>query len=143
MALLIVLMVPLFDMQAMSALLESFPPVILAMVGVGDDLAVFTSNEGFVALGFFGKSALIFAVYPVVMGMRISANEEDEGTSDVLLSLPISRAQVMVEEVSGIRRERCGRGRPDLSGTLCRRHTGAASNWTWRSWRKSPSISSR
>jgi len=98
MALLVVLMVPLFDMQAMSALLESFPPVILAMVGVGDDLAVFTSNEGFVALGFFGKSALIFAVYPVVMGMRISANEEDEGTSDVLLSLPISRAQVMVEK---------------------------------------------
>lgn len=98
MALLIVLMVPLFDMQAMSALLESFPPVILAMVGVGDDLAVFTTNEGFVALGFFGKSALIFAVYPVVMGMRISANEEDEGTSDVLLSLPISRAQVMVEK---------------------------------------------
>ena len=98
MALLVVLMVPLFDMQAMSALLESFPPVILAMVGVGDDLAVFTSNEGFVALGFFGKSALIFAVYPVVMGMRISANEEDEGASDVLLSLPISRAQVMVEK---------------------------------------------
>ena len=98
MALLIVLMVPLFDMQSVAALLESFPPVILAMVGVGDDLAVFTTNEGFVAIGFFGKSALIFAVYPVVMGMRISANEEDDGTSDVLLSLPIARAQVMVEK---------------------------------------------
>jgi len=98
MALLVVLMVPLFDMQSVAALLESFPPVILAMVGIGDDLAVFTTNEGFVALGFFGKSALIFAVYPVVMGMRISANEEDNGTSDVLLSLPISRAQVMVEK---------------------------------------------
>ena len=98
MALLIVLMVPLFDMQSMAQLLESFPPVILAMVGIGDDLTVFTTNEGFVALGFFGKSALIFAVYPVVMGMRISANEEDNGTSDVLLSLPISRAQVMVEK---------------------------------------------
>ncbi len=98
MALLVVLMVPLFDMQSMAALLESFPPVILAMVGIGDDLAIFTTNEGFVALGFFGKSALIFAVYPVVMGMRISANEEDNGTSDVLLSLPLSRAQVMVEK---------------------------------------------
>ncbi|MYD10117.1 MAG: ABC transporter permease subunit [Chloroflexi bacterium] len=98
MALLIVLMVPLFDMQSVATLLESFPPVILAMVGIGDDLAIFTTNEGFVAVGFFGKSALIFAVYPVVMGMRISANEEDDGTSDVLLSLPISRAQVMVEK---------------------------------------------
>ena len=98
MALLIVLMVPLFDMQSVATLLESFPPVILAMVGIGDDLAIFTTNEGFVAVGFFGKSALIFAVYPVVMGMRISANEEDDGVSDVLLSLPISRAQVMVEK---------------------------------------------
>ena len=98
MALLVVLMVPLFDMQSVATLLESFPPVILAMVGIGDDLAIFTTNEGFVAVGFFGKSALIFAVYPVVMGMRISANEEDDGTSDVLLSLPISRAQVMVEK---------------------------------------------
>ncbi len=98
MALLIVLMAPLFDMQQMASLLESFPPVILAMVGIGDDLAIFTTNEGFVAIGFFGKSALIFAVYPVVMGMRISANEEDDGTSDVLLSLPISRGQVMVEK---------------------------------------------
>lgn len=98
MALLVVLMVPLFDMQSVAALLESFPPVILAMVGIGDDLAIFTTNEGFVAIGFFGKSALIFAVYPVVMGMRISANEEDDGTSDVLLSLPISRVQVMLEK---------------------------------------------
>ena len=98
MALLIVLMIPLYDMQAVANLLESFPPVILAMVGVGDDLAIFTSNEGFVAIGFFGKSALIFAVYPVVMGMRITANEEDNGTTDVLLSLPIARAQVIVEK---------------------------------------------
>ncbi len=98
MALLIVLMVPLFDMQSVATLLESFPPVILAMVGIGEDLAIFTTNEGFVAIGFFGKSALIFAVYPVVMGMRISANEEDNGTSDVLLSLPIARAQVMAEK---------------------------------------------
>ncbi len=98
MALLIVLMVPLFDMQSVAQLLESFPPVILAMVGIGEDLAIFTTNEGFVAIGFFGKSALIFAVYPVVMGMRISANEEDNGTSDVLLSLPIARAQVIVEK---------------------------------------------
>ncbi|MCY4464580.1 MAG: ABC transporter permease subunit [Chloroflexi bacterium] len=97
-ALLVVIMVPLFDMQAMRELLESFPPMILAMVGVGSDLEIFATNEGFVALGFFGKSALVFAVYPVVMGMRISANEEDNGASDVLLSLPIARAQVLIEK---------------------------------------------
>ncbi len=97
-ALLVVLMVPLFDMQDMRSLLESFPPFILAMVGVGKDLEVFATNEGFVAIGFFGKSALIFAVYPVVMGMRISAEDEDNGIMDVLLSLPLQRAQVLLEK---------------------------------------------
>lgn len=97
-ALLVVIMVPLFNMQDMRKLLESFPPVILAMVGVGSDLEIFATNEGFVAMGFFGKSALIFAVYPVVMGMRVTANEEDSGTMDVLLSLPLERARVIIEK---------------------------------------------
>ena len=98
MALLVVIMVPLFNMQDMRNLLESFPPVILAMIGVGQELEIFATNEGFVAIGFFGKSALIFAVYPVVMGMRVTANEEDSGTMDVLLSLPVERARVVIEK---------------------------------------------
>lgn len=98
MALLVVLMVPLFDMQDVKELLQDFPPFILAMVGIGKELEIFATNEGFVAMGFFGKSALIFAVYPVVMGMRITANEEDTGTMDVLLSLPVQRARVIVEK---------------------------------------------
>ncbi len=98
MAVLVVVMVPLFNMQDMKRLLESFPPVILAMVGVGSELEIFATNEGFVAMGFFGKSALIFAVYPVVMGMRVTANEEDSGTMDVLLSLPLERARVIIEK---------------------------------------------
>ncbi len=96
--LLVVIMVPLFDMQQMRDLLESFPPFILAMIGVGKDLEVFATNEGFVAIGFFGKSALVFAVYPVVMGMRITADEEDSGIMDVLLSLPVQRANVIIEK---------------------------------------------
>ena len=98
MALLVILMLPLFDMQQMKELLASFPPVILAMIGVGNELEIFATNEGFVAVGFFGKSMLIFAVYPVVMGMRITANEEDNGTMDMLLSLPVQRARVVIEK---------------------------------------------
>lgn len=95
----VVLMVPVFDMQQMKELLESFPPFVLALVGVGgEELEIFATNEGFVAMGFFGKSALIFAVYPVVMGMRITANEEESGAMDVVLSLPLPRARVMLEK---------------------------------------------
>ena len=98
MGLLVIIMVPLFDMQQMKELLESFPPFILALVGVGDELEVFATNEGFVAIGFFGKSALIFAVYPVVMGMRVTADEEDSGIMDVQLSLPVQRARLIIEK---------------------------------------------
>ena len=96
--LLVVLMVPLFDMQDMKELLESFPPFILALIGIGSDLEIFATNEGFVAVGFFGKSALIFAVYPVVMGMRVTADDEDSGIMDVLLSLPVPRMQMVIEK---------------------------------------------
>ena len=96
--LLVVLMVPVFDMQQMKGLLESMPPVMLAMIGIGKDLDLFATAEGFVAMGFFGKFALIFAVYPVVMGMRITANEEDDGRMDMILSLPIQRARMIIEK---------------------------------------------
>lgn len=97
MGLLIVLMVPVFDMQQMKELLESFPPILLAMIGIGKDLELFATAEGFVAMGFFGKFALIFAVYPVVMGMRITANDEDDGIMDMVLSLPVQRSWVILE----------------------------------------------
>jgi len=97
MGLLVVVMVPLFDMQQMADLLESFPPILLAMIGIGKDLELFATAEGFVAMGFFGKFALIFAVYPVVMGMRITANDEDDGIMDMVLSLPVERTWVIIE----------------------------------------------
>lgn len=97
MGLLVVLMIPVFDVQQFKELLETFPPMMLAMFGIGSDIELFATNEGFVAIGFFGKFALIFAVYPVVMGMRISANDEDNGSMDMLLSLPVQRARVILE----------------------------------------------
>ncbi len=95
--LMIVLMIPVFDVQQFKEMLETFPPMMLAMFGIGADIELFTTNEGFVAIGFFGKFALIFAVYPVVMGMRITANDEDNGTMDILLSLPIQRMHMIIE----------------------------------------------
>lgn len=95
---LVVIMVPLLDMQQIVDLLSTLPPVLIGAMGVGDDLQLFASPEGFVAIGFFAKFALIFSVYPVVMGMRITANEEDEGILDVLMSLPINRAGFIIEK---------------------------------------------
>ena len=93
---LVVIMVPLFDMQAMRELLESFPPALLAAAGIGTEFELFATQEGFVAMGFFSKSLLIFAAYPVVMGMRVTSEEEDKGIFAFHLSLPLSRGQLVI-----------------------------------------------
>lgn len=61
--------------------------------------------EGIVAVSFFGKFALLFTAYPVVMGMRVTSNEEDDGILDVLLSLPVARWQVILEKFAAHRRQ--------------------------------------
>ena len=93
---LVVLMVPLFEMQSIKELLESFPPALLAAAGIGSDFELFATEEGFVAMGFFSKSLLIFAVYPVVMGMRVTSYEEDQGIFAFHLSLPLSRGEALI-----------------------------------------------
>jgi ABC-2 type transport system permease protein len=98
MGLFVILMTPLLDVTRLAAVLETIPPVILKAAGMPDDYAYALTPEGIIAVGFFGKFALFFIVYPVVMGMRITANEEDEGIMDVLLSLPIPRRRLVLEK---------------------------------------------
>jgi ABC-2 type transport system permease protein len=99
MGLLIIAMVPdATGLQAMMDLLDDFPPFLLRMAGVGDDLAYVGTPEGYIMVGFFGKVLLFFAVYPVLMGLRVTVNEENDGTMDMLLSLPVPRWQIIVEK---------------------------------------------
>ena len=97
MALFTAAMVPLFDSMKMVELLQGLPPVLLAAAGYDADLQVLATPEGIIAIGFFGELALIFAACPVVMGMRISANDEDSGIMEVILSLPLPRWQIIIE----------------------------------------------
>lgn len=86
-------------LQRMSSGFQNMSPVILAMIGVGNaaDLQFFGTPEGYIAFGFFGKMVLFFVVYPLVMGFRVTTNEEDEGILDMVLSLPIPRWQLLIE----------------------------------------------
>ncbi len=100
MALVGVLAVPLLDALDYAKLLETLPPMLLQAAGIGDDMTFATTPEGMVALVFFGKFALFFVAYPVVMGMRVTTNEETDGILDVLLSLPVARARIILEKVA-------------------------------------------
>ncbi|NWG17935.1 MAG: ABC transporter permease subunit [Chloroflexi bacterium] len=77
-------------------LAKNVPPALLQMFGMNDTAALATP-EGFISFGFFGYTLLILAVYAVIAGMSVTANEEDDGILDVVLALPIPRWRVVVE----------------------------------------------
>ncbi len=96
-----VILTPAMQGMNLVSLFEAMPPTVLAAFGMGDGsqeaLEIFATPEGIIAFGFFGKMALIFAAYPVVMGLRATSREEADGTLDVTLSLPVSRSRVIFE----------------------------------------------
>jgi ABC-2 type transport system permease protein len=89
--------IPLMSAMDMTELLEAFPPWMRNFLGI-TDFEILTKPEAMVALGFFGKLALIVAAYPVVMGLRVTASEESDGMMDVVLSQPVSRSRVLIEK---------------------------------------------
>jgi ABC-2 type transport system permease protein len=98
MAFISALLVPLFDAIQLAETLRNLPPIVLAAAGLDSNLTALLTPEGIIMTSFFGKFTLLFAAYPVVMGMRVTANEEDEGTLDVLLSLPVPRWRLVLEK---------------------------------------------
>jgi len=94
----VVLMLPFFEQMDLVGLLEALPPVMLAAFGIDGDLEVLNTPEGLIAISMFGEMMLIFCVYPVVMGLRVVATEEENGTMDVIMSLPVQRWQVVIEK---------------------------------------------
>jgi len=97
MALVTAAMVPFFDSMKMVELIQGLPPILLAAAGYDADLQILATPEGLITIGFFGEMMLIFVACPIVLGMRISANDEDNGIMEVILSLPLPRWQVIVE----------------------------------------------
>lgn len=78
-------------------LFAQLPPWMMAAAGV-TDVNVLASIEGLIAVGVFGKLALLFAAYPVIMGLRVTTEEEADGTMDIMLSLPLPRWRVIFEK---------------------------------------------
>ncbi len=85
-------------LEQMRQLVETLPPVLLQMVGMSDVQALSTP-EGFIVFGFFGRALLFLCAYAVIAGMSVSANEEDSGILDIVLSLPLARARFLLEKL--------------------------------------------
>lgn len=76
--------------------IQNVPPALLQFLGT--DAASLATPEGFVATRFFTFALLILAVYAIVSGLNVTANEEDQGIMDILLSLPLPRRRLVVEK---------------------------------------------
>src|SRR5450631_3015554 len=80
-------------------LLSSMPPFIINMAGgSGADAAFIATPEGFLAFGFFGAVMLVVSGYAVLAGLSLTANDEDRGILDVVLSLPLPRWRLVLEK---------------------------------------------
>lgn len=84
-------------LQKYTEIFKSMPAFIMGMMG-GADAQFVSSPEGFVGLAYYGWVLLVIAGYAVVAGLNITANEEDRGIMDVLLSMPVPRWRVILEK---------------------------------------------
>lgn len=81
-------------------LLKSMPPAMLQAFGASD-IALLTTAEGWIVSVFVSEAAIFLSVFAVMAGLNISANDEQSGVMDVILSLPISRAAYLLERWIG------------------------------------------
>jgi ABC-2 type transport system permease protein len=83
-------------LEGMSAMFESLPPAIMQIFGASD-MSALVSTEGFVSTIYFTYAGLVMAIYALLSGLNISANEEEAGILDLVLSLPVGRFQLILE----------------------------------------------
>lgn len=83
--------------EGYAKLFESLPPAMLQAFGASD-AAMFSTTEGWVVSIFVSEASLILSIHAVIAGMNIAANEEQAGIMDMIMAMPISRTQFIVEK---------------------------------------------
>lgn len=98
MALYIILVIPdVKTLQQYGDLIKNMPSFLLNALGATDAASIATP-AGFLGYGFFGWIMLVMATYGVIYGLDITANDEERGTMDVLLSMPLPRWRIVLEK---------------------------------------------
>ena len=83
--------------EALQGFLESYPEAIRKIFRMQD----YTSGPGFLSTELYSMMIpLVLIAVGATWGAAASAEEEDDGTADVLLTLPISRARILIAKIS-------------------------------------------
>jgi ABC-2 type transport system permease protein len=95
-----VIIVPSVEMlQKVADMLKIFPPAVIQAFG-SEDAASLATPEGYLSMSLFSILLLVFAVYAILAGLGVTANEEDQGIMDMMISLPIARWRIVLEKLA-------------------------------------------
>lgn len=83
--------------KAVAEALAKLPPFVVQLVG-GGDISFLGSPAGFLNNQYYAILLMLFGVYAIIAGLNITANEEDTGSMDLLLSTPVPRWRVVLEK---------------------------------------------
>jgi ABC-2 type transport system permease protein len=90
------------DNPALDKLVESYPDALQGFFGFGGELD-YRSAAGYLGLELFSLMVpLLFLIAAVSAGTAALAGEEERGTLDLLLSLPLSRRRVALEKLAAL-----------------------------------------
>ncbi|MDZ4768135.1 MAG: ABC transporter permease subunit [Chloroflexota bacterium] len=95
------------SLQQIADLMETLPPFFVQAFAGGDAQYMATA-EGYLASQFFSFALVVFAAYTIGVGLQVTANEEDRGQMDVLLSLPVTRTRLILEKTAAFALLTCG-----------------------------------
>jgi ABC-2 type transport system permease protein len=98
------------DNPALNELAESYPEAIKGFIGFGGELD-WVSGPGYLGAELYSFVApLLLLIVAVGAGSRALAGEEEQGTLELLLSLPVSRVRVALEKLAALVAEVVGLG---------------------------------
>ncbi len=83
----------------LDAMLRSYPPQLMAFFG---EVATLGTPEGYLTIEFFSYMPLIIGIYAVLTGSGLLAADEENGTLDLLLAHPVSRAELFFGRTVGL-----------------------------------------
>ncbi|MGH2759926.1 MAG: ABC transporter permease subunit, partial [Actinomycetota bacterium] len=89
------------EQPALDDALENLPEGIQKLFGAGD--LPLTSPAGYLHSQVFTTALpIVLLVFGIALGARAIAGSEDDGTLELLLANPVSRARVAVERYAGM-----------------------------------------
>lgn len=90
------------DNKELNELVQSYPEAIKGLVSFGG-VVDYTSGPGYLGSELFAFMVpLLFLIAAIGAGARAIAGEQERGTLDLLLALPLSRRRLVVEKLAAL-----------------------------------------